>query len=368
MWDIMTIKQYIQKQGKFTFAELPFNDVDSLILSLLSYIDFNEVVPKADNGRITLAKAANTFFKKHSAKEIKKFVPTFVRKLTVLFQVMATTARYKNILLYNYVKEVEQDTQFGAISMLLSDGTLFIAFEGTDDSISGWKEDFQMSYQFPVLAQRKAGDYLKQNISLFGPKVRIGGHSKGGNLAMSSYLLSDFLTRSKVLCIYNHDGPGFRKKEYDSIGYRKMEKKLKMLVPEESIVGMLFRHPLEYGVVKSSSRSFFQHDGVSWLVNDNSFQKGKLSARSKKIEKRIFHWINSYDDEERKKLVVSLFSILERADVKGLSELRITKINKIISLIKENKNMEKETRKFLLDAFKKLLLFKEEKKSNSLRS
>lgn len=359
----MTLKQYVQKQGKFSFEELPFNDVDGLILSLISYINFKGIVPKGITRKVTLSKASNAFFKKYSAKEIKKMAPGFIPKLAVLFQVMATSNRYKDILFYNYVKEVEQDTQFGAICMLLSDETLFISFEGTDDSISGWKEDFQMSYQFPVLAQRKAGEYLRKNVSIFGPRVRIGGHSKGGNLAMSSYLLVGVLIRSKIIRVYNNDGPGFRKKEYESIGYQKMEKKLTMAVPEESLVGMFLNHPTNYQVVKSSSYSIFQHDGLSWLVNPTSFQEGKLSKRSKKLEKRIFHWINSYKDEDRKKIVLSLFSILEGAGVKGLSELRITKINKIIALIKENKNMDKETRKFLLDAFKKLLLFKEEKKA-----
>ena len=358
----MTLKQYVQKQGKFSFEELPFNDVDGLILSLISYINFKGIVPKGSARKVTLSKASNLFFKKYSEKEIKKMAPTFIRKLTVLFQLMATSKRYKDILFYNYVKEVEQDTQFGAICMLLSDETLFISFEGTDDSISGWKEDFQMSYQFPVLAQRKAGEYLRKNVSIFGPRVRIGGPSKGGNLAMSSSLLVGVLTRSKIIRVYNNDGPGFRKKEYESIGYQKMEKKLTMVVPEESLVGMFLNHPTNYQVVKSSSYSLFQHDGLSWLVNSTSFQEGKLSKRSKKLEKRIFHWINSYEDEDRKKIVLSLFSILEGAGVKGLSELRITKINKIIALINENKNMDKETRKFLLDAFKKLLLFKEEKK------
>ena len=357
----MTLKQYVQKQGKFSFEELPFNDVDGLILSLISYIDFKGIVSKRDIKKITLSKASNLFFKKYSTKEIKKMAPTFLRKLVYLFQLMATTTRYKDILFYNYIKEVEQDTQFGAVCMLLSDNTLFISFEGTDDSISGWKEDFQLSYQFPVLAQQKAGEYLKKNVAIFGPKVRVGGHSKGGNLAMASYLLVSPLTRSKIIRIYNNDGPGFMEKEYKSRSYKKMEKKLTMVVPEESFVGMILRHPTNYQVVKSSSYSFFQHNGLSWLVDNTTFLKGKQSKRSKKLEKHVFEWISSYNNADRKKIVLSLFSILERAGVKGLSELRITKINKIIALINENKNMDKETRKFLLNSFKKLLLFKEEK-------
>ncbi len=357
----MTIKQYIEKKGDFTFDELPFNEVDGLILSLLSYIDFNGIVSEDDRHKIPLYEVCALFFQKYSPKEIKKFVPKFLRKLVFTFQAMADTVRYRNILFYNYIKKVEKDTQFGAVCMLLSDGTLFVSFEGTDDSISGWKEDFQMAYQFPVLAQKRAGEYLKKCVSLFGPMVRVGGHSKGGNLAMASYLLSDFVTRSKILCIYNNDGPGFRRKEYCSKRYQKMIKKLHMIVPEESLAGMCLRHPTNYKVIKSSFKGFFQHDGNSWLVDDVSFQRGVLSSRSKRIEKRVFQWICSYDDDSREKIVTSLFSILERAKVQGLSELRITKINKIIALIKENQNMDKETRRFLLKAFKKLLLQKEEK-------
>lgn len=356
----MTIKQYVEKQGNLDYNELPFNEIDGLIFSLLSYINFNGAMSKNKEVKATLSQVSNKFFKKNNVKDIKVVAPSFIRKVIELLQIMATTTRYKDLMLYNYVNEVEDDTQFGALSILLPDGTVFISFEGTDDSIAGWKEDCQLVYQFPVLAQQKATAYLKKSATLFGPKIRIGGHSKGGNLAMTSYILADFLTRSKVLSIYNYDGPGFRKKEFDSKSYQRMERKLEMYVPEESFVGMLLRHPLNYTVVKSSAKKFYQHDGMSWLVNENVFQQGKLSERSKKLEKRVFQWICSYDEEERKKMVISLFAVLERAGVKGLSELRITKINKIIALLKENQNMEKETRRFLLNAFKKLLLENQE--------
>lgn len=356
----MTIKQYVEKQGKLGYNELPFNEVDGLILSLLSYINFTGVMPENKMTKITVSETSTLFFKKNNIKDIKVVAPSFIKKVIELFRIMASSIRYKDMLLYNYVNEVENDTQFGAISILLPDETVFIAFEGTDDSIAGWKEDCQLTYQFPVLAQQKAAIYLKRSTSLFGPKIRVGGHSKGGNLAMASYMLADFLTKRKVLNIYNYDGPGFRKKEFDSKNYQRMEQKLEMYIPEESFVGMLLRHPSHYTVVKSNAKRFYQHDGMSWLTNDSTFQKGKLSDRSKRLEKRVFRWICSYDEEERQKMVTALFAILERAGVKGLSELRITKINKIIALIKENQNMEKETRRFLLNAFKKLLLEKEE--------
>ena len=141
--------------------------------------------------------------------------------------------------------------------------------------------------------------------------------------------------------------------------YRRMLRKLKMFVPEESIVGMLLRHPKDYVVVKSSYRGLLQHDGVSWLVEKNKFIRGKLSPKSKKLERRFMRWIYRYDDEKREKIVLALFSIFERAGIKGLSELKITKVNKLIALVKENRHMDKDTRKLLIDSFKDLLLWKD---------
>lgn len=357
----MTIKEYIRKYGNSTFEELPFTEVDALLFSELSYVDLRKIFKYKKNEKISLQQLSEIYFKKYDEETLKKEVKaSFLRRIVDLFKSMSHTKRYQDILVYNYQKEVEKDTQFGAVSLLLPDGTVFISFEGTDDSISGWKEDFQMVYQFPVLAQKKAARYLKENVSLFGPKVRIGGHSKGGNLAMSSYLLSNFIIHSKVLEIYNFDGPGFRKNEYDSKAFSKMLKKLKMYVPEECYVGVLLRHPEHYKVVKSRNHSLFQHEAISWLVDDISFQKGKISSTSKKLEKKIFNWVCSYDDVYREKIVLSLFSILEGAGVEGLSELRITKVKNIIALIQENRNMDKPSRDLLIEAFKSLIFQKVE--------
>ncbi len=360
--DIMTLREYIQANKNVTFKEMPFNEVDNLLLSELSYIDFDMFMPFSAKEKISLKMLATLFFNRYTAKDIKKLrTAPSIQKVISYFRLMATSKRYQDILIYHYVNDVEERTQFGAMSMVLGDGTIYIAFEGTDDSISGWKEDFKLSYQFPVVAQQKAAQYLNQSVPMFGPKVRIGGHSKGGNLAMAGYMLCNFWTRRRIIEIYNNDGPGFREKEYESIAYRRMTKKLRMFVPEESIVGMFFKHPTNYIVVKSSYRGILQHDGVSWLVDKTTFQRGKLSAKSKKFERKFSTWLYRYDDEEREKIVLALFSIFERAGVKGVSELRITKINKMIALIKENRNLNKETRKLLLDSFKALLLQKEDK-------
>lgn len=360
----MTIEQYIDFHGDKSMSELPFTEVDSLLLTSLVYLDLEKIMPKDKNEMISLSKISSLFFKKYDEQKRKKMRPSFIPHVISILQLMAHKKRYKDILFYNYVNEVTEVTQFCAITAKLEDHTNYIAFSGTDDSVIGWKEDFQMSYVFPVPAQEKALKYLKNAISIFGPKYRIGGHSKGGNLAMTSYMLSNFLIQHKIIEVYNFDGPGFRKREFESRQFKVMEKKLKMYIPEKSLIGRLFRNSENYEVIKSSSNVFFQHDGTRWIVDDLKFKRGEFSNQSKKLEKRVFEWITGYSDEDRQKIVDTIFSILENGGITELSQLRVSKLQKIYILIKENKDMDKESRKLLLDAIKKLILQKESKKPN----
>lgn len=360
----MTIEQYIEHHGNETIGELPFNEVDSFLLTSLVYLDLDKIMPKDKTEMMSLSKISSLFFKKYDEEKRKKMRPSFIPHVISILQLMAQKERYKNILFYNYINEVTNVTQFCAITAKLEDHTNYIAFSGTDDSVIGWKEDFQMSYVFPVLAQEKALNYLKNTISIFGPKCRIGGHSKGGNLAMASYMLSNFLIQHKIIEIYNFDGPGFRKREFESKRFKIMERKLKMYIPERSLIGRLFRNSENYEVIKSSSNFFFQHDGTRWIVDDLKFKRGEFSNQSKKLEKRVFDWITSYSDEDRQKIVDTIFLILEKGGITELSQLRVSKLQKVYILIKENKDMDKESRKLLLDAIKKLILQKENKKTN----
>ena len=164
----MTLREYIQVNKNVTFNEMPFNEVDNLLLSELSYINFDLFMPFSEKEKISLKMLATLFFNRYTPKDIKRLrTAPSIQKIISYFKLMASSKRYQDILIYNYVNEVEERTQFGAMSMLLGDGTIYIAFEGTDDSIYGWKEDFKLSYQFPVVAQQKAAEYLDKTISFF---------------------------------------------------------------------------------------------------------------------------------------------------------------------------------------------------------
>ena len=207
----MNIIDYIKKNKNHTFKELPFNEVDNLILSLLTYIDFTDIVPAFKKEKITLKEAAE----KISDKK-KSFRGLFISNTFKMVQIMKDSKRYQDILLYNYMKIVNSDMQFGAMTMKLPDKSIYISFAGTDSSIIGWEEDFKMTYLYPGASQKYASIYLNKAIGLLDKNIRIGGHSKGGNLSICAAMNSHFYIRRKIKEITNFDGPGFLKKEIES--------------------------------------------------------------------------------------------------------------------------------------------------------
>lgn len=344
----MNILDYVEKYGDKDFNEFSFNDVDNLILSQLSYLPLSGIVPSLYEKGITLDDACSNFFKKYSQNDIKKqwyLIP----KVSILFKMMSSTKRYGNSILYNYVNIVDSSKQFGALCIRLNDNSVYISYEGTDNTLVGWKEDFKMACNYPVPSQLLAVKYLNRVVRFSDKVIRIGGHSKGGNLAVSAAMGCNFIVRSKIDTIYNNDGPGFLKEQVESKKYLKIISKVKMFVPKESIVGMLLYHDVDYIVVKSSRLGIFQHDAFSWQCSGNSFVIDKLSNRSKNLEKKLNKKLEEMSPLERQTVVEAIFSIFEDNDIKLTKEI---KLNKILDILKSIKNTDKEIRKLILDLIK----------------
>lgn len=352
--DIMgTIDTYLKKYGKYTFLEEEFNEVDATILSLISYVNFTDIVPGIKEGKILLKDAAKIYFEKNTKKEIAHNLIS-VRSAIYLLEKLAATKRYQNLYLYNYHYEVTFDMQFGAMCIKLPDKSVYISFEGTDSYVSGWKEDFMFSYMFPTNAQKEAVRYLNKVVGLFSPKIYVGGHSKGGNLALVASMFCKSIVRHKIKKVFNYDGPGLRKKEFESKEYKKISSKLVTYVPKSSLVGMLLRHSDNYIVVDSKNKNVMQHDATSWIVEDKSFKRTEISNFSKKIEKGVLNWLDKNDDKKREKFVSSFFSVLKKAEINDLNEFRKTKLNCMIKILKETKNLDKETRSMITTCLKDL--------------
>lgn len=350
-----TIQEYVKNYGSISFDESPINDIDSLIFSELTYLDFQGIIPGLKKGSISLEQAAKKFFKKFTDKDIKKEDP-LIRKVIIIFKQISETKRYSSLRLSNYQNIIEPEKQFGAFCIRFTDQTLFVAFEGTDDTIIGWKEDFNMLYEFPVPAQKNAISYFNQVTSWKEKKIIVGGHSKGGNLAMCAAMYGNFLAKRKIDRIYNFDGPGFRTKEYESIQYQRMEKKLKTFVPEACIVGMLMNHSKNYTIVKSSGKGFYQHDGLTWECYGPFFIESTQNDFSIKFGKRVNAWLKHTNDEKRKKTANAIFNLIESSGITLFSQIRRFQVLKILSLAKESINLDKESKDILITTFKAFLL------------
>lgn len=258
---------YFEWRGDLSLQNDGFNDVDALILSRLSYFPFDGIVSEDINSKITISSASKQFF----ASDINNDKVLWDSD-TDLLKACAQSARFKNMKLSGYVNTVEKEKQmqFSAVIIEMNSGCYFISFRGTDNTIIGWQEDFNMYYMFPLPSQRTAVEYLENAAKALNGQFYLGGHSKGGNLAVYASLFCSEKTRNRILEIYNHDGPGFDSKVIEQSGFKSVRSKIHTFVPQSSIFGMMFEHAEDYTIVKSSQKGFLQHDIYSWEVKRNS--------------------------------------------------------------------------------------------------
>ena len=225
---------YIARYGDRDFNEMPFNEVDGLIFSQLAYVDYAGIVGGADAQFQTLLDdAARQYFALHPAEEIDNEIG-IVQKAIYLLQLCADTRRYGNTRLSAYVNNVniKIDKQFSAVGFHLNDGSLLVAFRGTDTSITGVKESAMLSYMFPVPAQIEALYYFQETASLTEGDVRVCGHSKGGNLAVFAAVSCSNSLKKRIRGVYEYDAPGFPEPMVHRYDYLEMRDRLFSYVPQ----------------------------------------------------------------------------------------------------------------------------------------
>lgn len=348
-----TINEYINNYKKRTFDMSPFNDVDNIIFATLSYIDFEGVIEE----NITMQEIGKKYFSVHDDKYFKTYSLS-IRKIINNFRDLYNTPRYKDIVLSNYIDLLDDKIQFSAVCFTLPDKTLYVSFEGTDDSMTGWHEDFDMIHKFPVPSQEMAINYLNNVIKFKHTKVLVGGHSKGGNLAMTAAMYTKWYNRHKIKVIYNNDGPGFRKDIYNSKKFKKILPKIKMFVPQHCVVGFLLNHPTHFTVVKSIGLGLYQHDSNNWLCYGDHFIDGDLTTESVEQENRMNIFLNKYNDTEKQEIVETLFTLFNKAGMHAFSDITNINIPKLIRLVKVSRTLDNNTKKLLLDSFAIMLINK----------
>ena len=260
------IMDYLEWYGDFDFSVLPFNEVDNLILAELSYASLDRIVTEPQPGRkITGVPVKEAAQRLMASGRVEKSCKLEQNAGFILYQ-MAKGKRFSDAVLGAYVDkhDFENQEQFSALHVYLPDDTIFVSYSGTDDTILGWKEDLNMAYQMPVPSQEEAVEYLEKTVPQDGRKIRIGGHSKGGNLAIYASVMCYDRLKRRFIEIYNNDGPGFLEPMLEKESYIEIKDRIRTIVPETSIVGMLLEHGDSYEVVKSVSKGIMLHDGLSW--------------------------------------------------------------------------------------------------------
>lgn len=337
---------YIEKYGDTTFKEKEFNEIDNIIFSTLSYLNYSNT--SINKNKNTLEVIGKEYLKKNKYKQVKK-IGTAQKAGYKLLNIIITKERYKNIILSNYIYNTNKDMQFSAITFNISKRLKYICFEGTDEKISGWKEDCEMSCIFPVPSQIEAVNYVNRNIHVLGPNVIIGGHSKGGNLALVSSMFIDSYKRFKIKKIYNNDGPGLRNKEFNTKIFDKIKDKYIHIIPESSVVGVLLNNE-NNKVIKSSKNNFLSHDMTTWEIKDDKFISSTLSLKSRKIEKNILSWVNVNDDEKINMVINNLFKIIEDYNIEDT--LKLKKLKNLIKVTSKIKHMDKESKRLISELVK----------------
>lgn len=355
----MNIYEYIDKYKNYSFKEKDFNEVDNLVLSLLSYVEYDNII---DNRKhffhINISEISKAFFNLYDNNYINNHY-YLVKDSINLLKVCGNTKRYGNIYAIHYINDLDykNEKQFSAITFLLDNNIKYIAYRGTDNTLLGWKEDFNMAFIHPIPSQRDALMYLNRN-SMFGKNIIIGGHSKGGNEAVYAGVKCNKRLRNKIINIYSNDGPGFNETFINSDDYKLCSNKIIKFVPENSIVGMLFNTE-SYKVIASSNKGIMQHDGFSWLIDDDHFEYiDNINKKAINMDKRISNFIESLSLKEKEKFVDTLFLIFDVNNIKNVNDL--LKINPIIifNYIKSLTKLKKDEKDILIKVIKNLITIK----------
>lgn len=333
-----TLIGYLEEYGDCPFTDMPMNDVDSLALCQLSYLKFDGIVPDVRHKGmpVTLEEVS-----RHGDYEKLFADERYEKENRALFEGMMSGRRYRSLRLGDYINiiEKERETQFSAVTFILEDDTVYVAFRGTDETIVGWKEDFNMAFLSPVPGQEYSVQYLNAVAGKLKNPFIIGGHSKGGNLAVYSAMNCRPRIQSLIRRVYSMDGPGFRPEVLENCHYEGVAEKVMKILPHSSLVGMLFERDIRYEVVESTTFGLAQHNPYTWKVEGRHFVKTQdIYEASKFMNNTLNEWILSLDEEQLHNFVDTLYQVISASQAEDLIEFTADwkkSMNAVVAALRE---------------------------------
>lgn len=297
---MFTIIDYLKFYRDISLDDVKWNDLDNLMCAILVYLSvpsFNESKNLRELYDYTISEKLETS-------------SYMAPKAMEILNILKDSKRYAKISISNFNNIKNEKVQFGAC-IIKTENEKIISFKGTDGSLIGWLENFRIAYEYPTYTQALAINYLNNNISSIDNNVYVVGHSKGGNLAMTSAMEQEDRVFNKIRKVYNFDGPGFKKKEYESDKFKKLSEKLINVIPTGSVVGTILYND-NYKVVSSNEFAIDEHYPTSWKVFGQFLVDGKLSNISKQFHKNTSDGLESLDKEKLKKTVETSFKSFEK--------------------------------------------------------
>ena len=348
------IFDYLDQVAYDSIYETPFNELDMLMLTEITYLPFDQIV----SNQIAPDCTCRLF---EAAEKLPQDLSMLVTKNRLkLLEKIASSTRFKNIKLMGYVNDIDPDVQkqFAAMIFKIKPETYVLTFRGTDDSIIGWKEDFHMTYMDQVPAQKTAVNYLRKAMDALPGQFILTGHSKGGNLA--SYAASQIEPeyQERIQIIYSYDAPGLNHSVITSQGYQTISDKIKRYIPQGSIVGMMLETPKQAQIVKSTAiGGLAQHDTFTWQISDQTFVLlDNLNPDSLQVDKTLKNWVDSVSDEELKDFFDLFFGLILDAGISSINDLtKLENFNKILAVF-ENANALTDEERDMLTRLAKLLV------------
>lgn len=340
---------YIKEHKDLDVIESPFNIIDALILTNLIYL------PQPSDEGIQFARPAscNKFIKNFLDCEPLYNRCVLPKQDKEFAETLYNTKRFKSILISKLITNISEakEEQFKAATFITIKGNIFISYCGTDITLVGWKENLNMSFEKATHGQEQAVKYL-ENVAKEFPegKIFLGGHSKGGNLAMYAAIFASPEIQKRIELVFNFDGPGFTKEVLDTKNYQRVRNKIVSIVPYHSLVGMVFEHSDKIRIITSNGVGVLQHSPYTWKVKNGNFVYVKqLSKSSMNSHVIIRELINSLTYEERKELVDSIYQVATTNNKKKTTKDWGNNLIKILNEISSNYKTLSDEQKLLFN-------------------
>lgn len=351
-----TIIDYLKEYANVSLKDEPMNDVDSLVLCQFAYLKFDGLVPLVtENSRsVSLQQIYE-----HPDYEKLYSDERYEKDNRALFEAMRKCVRFRSMKLNCYINIIRTqsdfETQFSAVTFLLEDGSMYVAYRGTDETIVGWKEDFNMAFLSPVPGQEYAVKYLHMVTRRLPRHFYIGGHSKGGNLAVYAAMRCVPQVQDRIIKIYSMDGPGFRPEVLEKLDFGRIEERTCKILPHSSLVGMLFEKDIRYQVVESRTFGLAQHNPFTWLVKEGHFVTvSDIYETRRFMDDTLNEWILSLDEQSLRTFVDTLFLVLSASEADNLIDFTADLKRSMSGILGAMKGLDEGTQKALKQTVKAL--------------